>query len=229
VGQTPRGRAGNLAEIADAIVFTTSERPGFLTGQTIFFDGGISRRPDSRFRTAPYRTMVLPAGPGKRTVWHSRGRTVADFSTTSWQTSRRIFTLGERSAEPGARDCCLPGNGPIGHRGNGATPAHDGRTGRRSGASPRLTTDGSGPTSRVAKHVAKEREGIEVDEALGDQPILKREAIAAGHVELASSARRRNVEFDVDVRPGGRVADQERIIAATPGRRAKIWRNCRSH
>ena len=52
--------------------------------------------------------------------------------------------------------------------------------------------------------MAKEREGIEVDEALGDQPILKREAIAAGHVELASSARRRNVEFDVDVRPGGR-------------------------
>ena len=153
----------------------------------------------------PAAHRSYPTGPNRRTFWatpavrrqqtlhHELADTAVSFSPPK-----------ERSAEPGARDCCLPGNGPIGHRGNGATPAHDGRTGRRSGASPRLTTDGSGPTSRVAKHVAKEREGIEVDEALGDQPILKGEAIAAGHVELASSARRRNVEFDVDVRPGGR-------------------------
>jgi NAD(P)-dependent dehydrogenase (short-subunit alcohol dehydrogenase family) len=31
-----------VAEIADAIVFITSEQAGFLTGQTIFIDGGIT-------------------------------------------------------------------------------------------------------------------------------------------------------------------------------------------
>lgn len=38
----PQGRAGDVAELADAIVFITSEQAGFLTGQTIFLDGGIT-------------------------------------------------------------------------------------------------------------------------------------------------------------------------------------------
>jgi NAD(P)-dependent dehydrogenase (short-subunit alcohol dehydrogenase family) len=42
VGQIPQGRAGDVVEIADAIVFITSEQAGFLTGQTIFIDGGIT-------------------------------------------------------------------------------------------------------------------------------------------------------------------------------------------
>ncbi|HEX4218929.1 MAG TPA: glucose 1-dehydrogenase [Acidimicrobiales bacterium] len=42
VGTIPQGRAGDVAEIADAIVFITSEQAGFLTGQTIFIDGGIT-------------------------------------------------------------------------------------------------------------------------------------------------------------------------------------------
>lgn len=42
VRQIPQGRAGDVAEIADAIVFITSEQAGFLTGQTIFIDGGVT-------------------------------------------------------------------------------------------------------------------------------------------------------------------------------------------
>jgi NAD(P)-dependent dehydrogenase (short-subunit alcohol dehydrogenase family) len=42
VGQIPQGRAGDVTEIADAIVFITSEQASFLTGQTIFIDGGIT-------------------------------------------------------------------------------------------------------------------------------------------------------------------------------------------
>jgi NAD(P)-dependent dehydrogenase (short-subunit alcohol dehydrogenase family) len=38
----PQGRAGDVTEIADAIVFITSERARFLTGQTIFIDGGVT-------------------------------------------------------------------------------------------------------------------------------------------------------------------------------------------
>jgi 3-oxoacyl-[acyl-carrier protein] reductase len=38
----PQGRAGDVTEIADAIVFITSEQAGFLTGQTIFIDGGVT-------------------------------------------------------------------------------------------------------------------------------------------------------------------------------------------
>jgi NAD(P)-dependent dehydrogenase (short-subunit alcohol dehydrogenase family) len=42
VSQIPQGRAGDVTDIADAIVFITSAQAGFLTGQTIFIDGGIS-------------------------------------------------------------------------------------------------------------------------------------------------------------------------------------------
>jgi len=34
------GRAGSATEIADAIVFITSDNAGFLTGQVITLDGG---------------------------------------------------------------------------------------------------------------------------------------------------------------------------------------------
>jgi NAD(P)-dependent dehydrogenase (short-subunit alcohol dehydrogenase family) len=35
-------RAGDADEIADAIVFIASGQAGFLTGQTIFLDGGVT-------------------------------------------------------------------------------------------------------------------------------------------------------------------------------------------
>ena len=38
----PIGRGGDPKEIADAIVFMASDRAGFLTGQTIFLDGGLT-------------------------------------------------------------------------------------------------------------------------------------------------------------------------------------------
>lgn len=38
----PVGRAGDPQEIADAIVFIASPKAGFLTGQAIFLDGGIT-------------------------------------------------------------------------------------------------------------------------------------------------------------------------------------------
>ena len=38
----PLGRAGDPDEIADAIVFIASDRAGFLSGQTIFLDGGLT-------------------------------------------------------------------------------------------------------------------------------------------------------------------------------------------
>lgn len=41
LGTIPVGRAGRPEEIADAIVYATSPGAGFLTGQTIFVDGGF--------------------------------------------------------------------------------------------------------------------------------------------------------------------------------------------
>jgi NAD(P)-dependent dehydrogenase (short-subunit alcohol dehydrogenase family) len=38
----PQGRAGDPREIADAIVFITSDKAGFLTGETIAIDGGVT-------------------------------------------------------------------------------------------------------------------------------------------------------------------------------------------
>lgn len=38
----PLGRAGDPQEIADAIVFIASDRASFLSGQTIFLDGGLT-------------------------------------------------------------------------------------------------------------------------------------------------------------------------------------------
>jgi NAD(P)-dependent dehydrogenase (short-subunit alcohol dehydrogenase family) len=38
----PQGRAGHPNEIADAILFVSSEQAGFLTGQTITIDGGMT-------------------------------------------------------------------------------------------------------------------------------------------------------------------------------------------
>lgn len=42
IATLPLGRAGQPEEIADAIVFVTSEKAGFLTGQTITLDGGVT-------------------------------------------------------------------------------------------------------------------------------------------------------------------------------------------
>ncbi len=41
VSTLPLGRAGDPNEIADAIVFITSDRAGFLTGETVVLDGGV--------------------------------------------------------------------------------------------------------------------------------------------------------------------------------------------
>jgi NAD(P)-dependent dehydrogenase (short-subunit alcohol dehydrogenase family) len=38
----PAGRAGDPQEIADVILFIASPKAGFLTGQAIFIDGGIT-------------------------------------------------------------------------------------------------------------------------------------------------------------------------------------------
>ena len=42
IATLPLGRAGRPEEIADAIVFVTSEKAGFLTGQVITLDGGVT-------------------------------------------------------------------------------------------------------------------------------------------------------------------------------------------
>jgi NAD(P)-dependent dehydrogenase (short-subunit alcohol dehydrogenase family) len=42
ISQAPMGRLGEPEEIAAAIAFLASERAGFVTGQTLFVDGGAS-------------------------------------------------------------------------------------------------------------------------------------------------------------------------------------------
>lgn len=42
VDREPRGRAAEPAEIADAVAFLVSPQAGFITGQTLFVDGGKS-------------------------------------------------------------------------------------------------------------------------------------------------------------------------------------------
>jgi NAD(P)-dependent dehydrogenase (short-subunit alcohol dehydrogenase family) len=42
LAQIPMGRLGAAAEIAAAIAFLASEQAGFITGQTLFVDGGAS-------------------------------------------------------------------------------------------------------------------------------------------------------------------------------------------
>jgi enoyl-[acyl-carrier-protein] reductase (NADH) len=41
LASVPQGRAGEPRKIADAIVFLTSDKAGFLTGQRIAIDGGV--------------------------------------------------------------------------------------------------------------------------------------------------------------------------------------------
>jgi 3-oxoacyl-[acyl-carrier protein] reductase len=38
----PTGRAGDPAEVAEAIRYISSPQAGYLTGQTIFLDGGMT-------------------------------------------------------------------------------------------------------------------------------------------------------------------------------------------
>lgn len=40
--RTPLGRFGTTAEIVDAVAFLASDRSGFITGQTLIIDGGIT-------------------------------------------------------------------------------------------------------------------------------------------------------------------------------------------
>jgi NAD(P)-dependent dehydrogenase (short-subunit alcohol dehydrogenase family) len=39
----PLGRVGRVAEIADTVAFLLSDAAGYITGQNIRFDGGITR------------------------------------------------------------------------------------------------------------------------------------------------------------------------------------------
>lgn len=42
MGQMPMGRFGEPAEIAELVAFLAGERAGYITGQDIAVDGGIS-------------------------------------------------------------------------------------------------------------------------------------------------------------------------------------------
>lgn len=44
VGRTPIGRLGTPDDVAAAVVFLATAQAGFVTGQTVFVDGGMSRR-----------------------------------------------------------------------------------------------------------------------------------------------------------------------------------------
>lgn len=46
----PWGRAGTPEEVADAVLFMASDEAAYITGQTLFVDGGLTLYPD--FRTA---------------------------------------------------------------------------------------------------------------------------------------------------------------------------------
>jgi NAD(P)-dependent dehydrogenase (short-subunit alcohol dehydrogenase family) len=39
----PAGRLGTPAELADAAVFLCSDRAGYVTGQSLLVDGGLTR------------------------------------------------------------------------------------------------------------------------------------------------------------------------------------------
>lgn len=49
-GHVPMGRAGEASEMAAAAAFLCSEEAAYVTGQTLFVDGGLTLYPD--FRTA---------------------------------------------------------------------------------------------------------------------------------------------------------------------------------
>ena len=40
LSRTPLGRLGNVEDVANAVVFLASERAGYITGETIYIDGG---------------------------------------------------------------------------------------------------------------------------------------------------------------------------------------------
>jgi 3-oxoacyl-[acyl-carrier protein] reductase len=42
IGRTPLGRLGNPEDVAEVVAFLASEKAGFITGQVIVIDGGIS-------------------------------------------------------------------------------------------------------------------------------------------------------------------------------------------
>jgi len=42
VDETPAGRVGTVQDVADTVAFLAGERSGFITGQTITVDGGLT-------------------------------------------------------------------------------------------------------------------------------------------------------------------------------------------
>jgi 3-oxoacyl-[acyl-carrier protein] reductase len=40
--KVPAGRAGTPEEVAAAVAFLASERAGYITGSTVYVDGGLS-------------------------------------------------------------------------------------------------------------------------------------------------------------------------------------------
>ena len=40
LSRTPLGRLGNVEDVANAVVFLASEKAGYITGETIYIDGG---------------------------------------------------------------------------------------------------------------------------------------------------------------------------------------------
>jgi hypothetical protein len=88
-----------------AVVATGLARTSFTTGRTLEKSSVIE---------APLNTSELPGGPEEAHVLgYPRGATVADSSPRVGRRLREFSPLKERSAELGARDCSLPGNGPI--------------------------------------------------------------------------------------------------------------------
>lgn len=47
--QIPMGRIGNAEEVANAVEFLASEKASYITGTTLFVDGGMTLQPSFQY------------------------------------------------------------------------------------------------------------------------------------------------------------------------------------
>src|SRR5262249_53785653 len=124
---TPVRRNGTVEDVADCVAWIASDGAGFLTGQVIVLDGGLTIvSPPARPARPPGRARPSPVSPSRRDAHAARGDAVAVRDHR--RAARRAAGGG-----PGPLGVRRPRGARRGRRERGGAPAPRHRPGQRGG------------------------------------------------------------------------------------------------